>query len=383
MEQEYRLSIFSKIFYGIFAAALAGFGIFILTTISTTPYPKGGTAITLVLFAGSTLIALYIIKRSVIVSDEEIIVKGAFGTRRAFIRDIKGIRSNGKAIFIHLVNGKKITINDYGAIGKSDELKEWLTNNVGDLDKEEYEQEKAVILQNGELGYTEEEREKVLTTKARIALAYSGITLVIMVVSIFYHQRNMLFSTLLFFFPLIGIAIVATSKGLIRLYSKKSSAYPSVLLGIFFACLALILQAFLDNKILDFNKVWTPVIIVAVVMMVLLSLIVAKQPNQTFKNEILPILLISVAFSFGSVIHVNRNLDSSKPEIFSTTVTNQYIKSGKSTTYHIVISGWETHPEEDDITVSSDFYDHVPVGTKVNVNLMPGKLHIPWYYITQ
>lgn len=383
MEQEYKLSAFSKIFYGVFATALAGFGIFILTTISTTPYPKGGAAITLVLFAVSTLIALYIIKRSVIVSDEEIIVKGAFGTRHAFIHDIKGIRSNGKAVFIHLLNGKKITINDYDAIGKSDELKEWLTSNVGDLDKEEYEQEKSVILQNSELGYTEGEREKVLITKARIALAYSGITLIIMVVSVFYHQRNMLFSTLLFFFPLIGVAIVATSKGLIRLYSKRSSAYPSVLLGIIFACGALILQSVLDNKLLDFSKVWTPVAIVALVMICLLSLIVLKQPNPTFKNDILPILLIAAAFGFGSVMYINRNLDESKPQIFSATVTDQYVKRGKNTSYHVVITGWGPHQESDDIAVSSDFYDQVPVGSKVKVNLKQGKLHIPWYYITQ
>ncbi|MCQ6958108.1 hypothetical protein [Mucilaginibacter aquariorum] len=383
MEQEYRISIGYKIFYGIGVAALAGFGVFLLSKISSSNNVTGGIIISIVLFAVAGLFSLYILKRRVVVSNEQLIVSGTFGTKQAFINDVKGVRTNGKAVFIHLVNGGKITINDYDAIGKSDELSEWLKSNLRDLDNEDYEEEKAVILQDSDLGFTQEEREVKLKTKARIALAYSGVTLVIMVISVFYHQRNMLFSTLLFFFPLIGIAIVATSKGLIRLYSKRSSAYPSVMLGIFFACAALILQAVLDNKILDFNKVWTPVIIVAVVMVAILSLIVSKQPNQAFKNEILPILLISAAFSFGSVMYINRNLDRSKPEIFSTTVTNQYIKSGKNTTYHIVITGWGTHTEEDDITVSSNFYDHVPVGTKVNVNLMSGKLHIPWYYITQ
>jgi multidrug transporter EmrE-like cation transporter len=385
MEQKYKISIGYKIFYGIGAAAIAGFGIFLLSKTPASNNITGGIIISAVLFALSCLFALYIIKRRVILTDEEIIVKGAFGTRQAYINDIKGIRSNGKAIFIYLLddNKKKITINDYDAIGKSDELKNWLKSNLRDLDSEEYEEQKAVILQDSDLGFTQEEREAKLKKVSVIALVYSGIAFVLMLVSIFFHQSNLLLSMTLLAFPLIGIALMAFSRGLIRLNIKKGSAYPSVFIGLVFACFALLMQSIIDTKILDFSKVWIPVIVGAIILMGILSLIILKQPNQTIKGQIVPVLLISVFFSFGAVHQVNRNFDQATPQVFSATVTDQYIKRGKSTSYHIVITGWGTHQEEDDVTVSSDFYEQVPVGSKVKVNLKQGKLHIPWYYITQ
>jgi multidrug transporter EmrE-like cation transporter len=383
MEQEYRISTGYRIFYGILVVAFAAMGFFLFEKASLSKGIIVATIVSLIFFIGALLFAMYIIKRRVIISDEEIVVSGAFGTRHAFIHDVKGIRSNGKAVFIHLLNGKKITINDYDAIGKSDELKQWLKSNVRDLDNEDYEEEKAVILQDSDLGFTQEEREAKFKKVSVIALVYSGIAFVLMLVSIFFHQSNLVLSMVLLAFPLIGVALMAFSRGLIRLNIKKGSAYPSVFIGLFFACFALIMQSFIDTKILDFSKVWTPVIVGAIILMGILSLIILKQPNQTIKGQIVPVLLISAFFSFGAVQQVNRNFDQATPQVFSATVTNQYIKRGKSTSYHIVITGWGPHQEEDDVTVSSDFYDQVPIGSKVKVNLKQGKLHIPWYYITQ
>ncbi|MFD0764056.1 hypothetical protein ACFQZI_04290 [Mucilaginibacter lutimaris] len=383
MQQEYRISTGYKFFYGIGAIVIAAFGVFIaLSTLSKGQV--GGAIVTAFVFSTlASLLVLYVIKRRVTVSDEQVIVKGAFGTKQAYINDIRGIRSNGKAVFIHLVNGGKITINDFDAIGKSDELKEWLTTNVRDLDNEDYEQEKAVILQDTELGFTQEEREVKLKKLSVIALVYSGISFVLMLISIFFHQSNLVFSIFLLAYPLIGIAVMAFSKGLIRLNIKKGSAYPSVFMGLFFACIALILQTFIDTKILDFSKVWTPVIVGLIILIGILSQIIFKQANPTIKGQIVPVILISAFFSFGAVQQINRNFDGSKPQVFSATVSDQYVKRGKSTTYHIVITGWQYHQTPDDITVSSDFYDQVSVGSKVNVTLKEGKLHIPWYYITQ
>lgn len=383
MEQEYRISIGYKIFYGIGVAAIAGFGMFLLSKTPSSNNAAGGIIVSIVLFAVAGLFSLYIFKRRVTISDEDIIVSGAFGTKQAFINDIKGIRSNGKAIFIYRVDGGKITINDYDAIGKNAELIQWLKSNVRDLDNEDYEEEKAVILQDSDLGFTQDEREAKFKKVSVIALVYSGIAFVLMMVSIFFHQSNLVLSMALLAFPLIGVALMAFSRGLIRLNIKKGSAYPSIFIGLFFACFALIMQSFIDTKILDFSKVWTPVIVGAIILMGILSLIILKQPNQTIKGQIVPVLLISAFFSFGAVQQVNRNFDQATPLVFSATVTNQYIKRGKSTSYHIVITGWGTHQEEDDVTVSSDFYDQVPIGSKVKVNLKQGKLHIPWYYITK
>ena len=383
MEQEYKISTGYKIFYGIGVAALGGFCVFLLSTISSSNNAVGAIIISMVVFALALLFAMYIIKRRVIVSDEEIIVKGAFGTKQAYINDIKGIRSNGKAIFIYRVAGGKITINDYDAIGKSEELIQWLKSNLRDLDNEEYEEEKAVILQDSDLGFTQEERETKLKRVSILALVYSGIVFVLMLVSIFFPKSNLVLSITVLVFPLIGIALMALSRGLIRLNLKKGSAYPSIFLGLFFACIALIIQAFIGTKILDFSKVWTPVIVCTIILIGILSLIILKQANPTIKGQILPVLLISTVFSFGAVQQINREFDGSKPQVFSASVTDQYIKRGKSTTYHIVITGWQYHQTPDDITVSSDFYDQTPVGSKVKVNLKPGKLHIPWYYISQ
>jgi len=384
MEQEYRLSIFSKILYGFLAVASAGLNFFFVIKGLADNNTIGGIILSIVLFTISALLSLYIIKRKVIVSNDEVSINGVYGFRRLYINNIKGFRNNGKALIIYPVNDqdRKLKITDYNAISKSEELIQWLKSNVRDLDNEDYEEEKAVILQDSDLGFTQEEREAKLKKVSVLALVYSGIVFVLMLISIFFPKSNFVLSMTVFVFPLIGIALMALSRGLIRLNIKKKSAYPSIFLGLFFACIALIIRAFIDTKILDFSKVWTPVIVCAIILIGILSLIILKQANPTTKGQIVPVVLISTVFSVGAVQQINREFDGSKPQVFSASVTDQYIKRGKSTTYHIVITGWQYHQTPDDITVSSNFYDQATVGSKVNVNLKEGKLHIPWYYIT-
>lgn len=384
MEKEYRMSVFSKILYGLFVAAMLGFGIFLIADFQSFKDPVAGIVVSILLFAGAILLAMYIFKRQILLTENEITVRGAFGTKQIMFSEAKGFRVGDKAIFIYPLDDsrKKITINDYTAISKDDDLIEQLDIKLRNLDREDYQREEAVILQDAELGFTEDERAAKLSKWRTINTVYSLIAIGLLIAVFFDLINHIAFSWLLLVYPAAGILLMLLSNGLVRLYTNRISPYPSAFFGLFMSCIPLVIQQLEVGKILEFSKVWPLVGTAAAILAVLLSLIVVKQ-QQAFSKQIAFILIFAAAYGFGAVVQVNFILDDTQPKVYEASITDHYIKRGKSTTYHIVITAWGPQQEDDDITVPESFYDQVDVGSKVHLNLKPGKLNIPWYYVTK
>jgi len=387
MEQEYATSTWYKIFYGLGAIAFAGFTIFI----STSAGGRGNHQSTgLILFPvigiiGGIMIFINLYKRKVVLSDDQISYTNIWGSKEIPVKEVKGYRVSDKAIYIEPVDAgySKLSIKDYASINNQAQLIEWLRGKFTDLNKADYEASKQQILKDTSLGYTQEAREQKLKSAKTIAKTYIIISVATFFIPIFIHTFNNYFALVMLAYPLIGIVIIVYGKGLIRLFAPKNSAYASITIGLFFPAFALVIRSFNNDEILNYDKLYLPVALVGLVMLVLLYIFAIKNITDKVAGQWVSAVLIAAAYGLGSILQVNSGFDKSIAQVYPVTVIDHYVTHGKSTSYNITIDEWRPNHSSENIAVSESFYNNAPVGSKVNVNLKHGALDIPWYYVSQ
>lgn len=384
MDYQYNTSTGYQIFYGLVGALAIVFALVIFnSSVNSAPAPV--LIIPFLLVASGLLIIVNLFKRKVTINDLSIKYSWVFKTSEIAFNDVKGYRINEKVINIETtrIGSANIRIGDYDSISDSNGLKDWLITNFKDLDQEEFEGEKQGILQDSSLGATKEDREKLFNKMRQYNIYYSIPSSILFVGVALLHQSSFYFSCLLLIYPLIGIALMSFSKGLIIIFAKKSSAYSSIGIGMVFSVAALIVESFLDNKILSFDNGWVPFISISVIIFIALLFLGLKRSHPAVAGQLIFALLIAVGYGFGSTLGINTIFDKSKPEMYKAAVTDHYITHGKNTSYHLKLSEWGQHQDSDNITVSRSLYYNVNVGDSLNVYEKKGMLNIPWYYISQ
>jgi hypothetical protein len=379
MEQEYTLSIWYKILYGISAVALAGFGAFLLTKISSTHYLQNGIIISIVLFSAATLLGLYTIKRKVTISDHELTVTGAFGFKQMYNNDIKGFRVQDKAILIYSKQRgvRRIMINDYAGIGNSTELINTLATYYPDLDVLERQSALTEILNDHELGYSENERNEKLEIAKKKALIFN-IGGGVLFVGCFFKNYGFAVCLITFLYPLIGIFLIISGKGLIKFFTKKNSPFPSLYVGMYIPSMVLMIITIVDYHIINHVDIWVPFLLVSIVIAIVISIKgIAKNSGTA---QFIVLLIIALFYGYGSTLMINCGFDRSSPQIFDAIVVEKY--KTKDVPY-LRIGDWGTYKEHGEIKVLNSLYDQVQTGSTVKVKLKKGVLGIPWYYIFQ
>lgn len=384
METEYTTSVGYKIFYG----ALGGVAFIVACALFKTQGDASSKVIylfPLIMLAVAVMIFMNLFKRKVVITDNSIAYSSVFKTTEITFDHIKGFRVGEKAIFVEPDQRgyAKIRIGDYISIDDYESLKAWLSTNFKDLDKVEYEEEKEAILHDSTLGATEADREQKFNNARKYSIAYSIGGTVLFFGSMILHRRMDLLSYVLLIYPLAGVLLMSLSNGLIRLFAKKSSAYSSIFTGLLFPSVALIIQATVDSEILSYDNAWVPSLLIGFGMIIALYFAGLKKTNESIVGQIIITIIIAAAYGFGSTMQINSVFDQSKPQVFKTTVIDHHVTHGKSTTYHLILGEWGEHHKEDNISVSSSFYDQVQVGSQLKVDLKKGVFNIPWYYVEQ
>jgi hypothetical protein len=377
MEQEYRISFWYKIFYGIGVAAIVGFNIFLLSKISSSNNTAPGIIILLIFFTGALILSLYIIKRKVVISDSSIVVSGIFGTREFLNINVKGFRIESRAIFIYSSQEgvRRLMINDYDAIERTDELIEMLNKYYADLDVVERTNALVEILNDHELGYSENERNEKLESAKRKALIYN-IGGGILFFSFFSKNYDFAVCLIAFLYPLIGIFLIISGKGLIKFFTKKNSPLPSLYVGMYIPSIVLMIITIVDYHIINHNDIWMPFLFICSVLIIVISIKgIAKSSGAA---QYIILLIIALFYGYGSVLFINCGFDRSSPQVFDSVVTDRY--KTKDIPY-IRLSDWGNYKEFGEIKVLSSFYDQVQTGSTVKVKVKKGGLNIPWYYV--
>lgn len=394
MEKTYTTSPGYKIFYVLIGVAIGG-GSIILPAMADGGF-AGKPALLLVPLIGIAFavgIILNMIKQKVILSADDITLVGLFNTKSLANADINGFRAGYKnTIVIEPTSSALTKLNiSYSDLADSADLLEEIRQKYTDLDGEEYAKEKDQILHDSTLGATEQDRVQLMNKTKKYTGIYTGAGTALLFIALFLPVITTNFTpfwteviaALLLVYPIAGIVMMHYSKGLIKLFTGKNSAYSSIFGGILFPAIGLILMAINGATLISYDKVWMPAAVVAAIMFFGLYVLAIKRTEATVLSQIFFVLLIAAAYGFGSILEVNCGFDTAQPKQFTAVIEDHYITHGKSTHYHVTIGDCGAFDGAENMDVSSGFYDDEPIGTKVNVYLKPGTLGIPWFYMTR
>ncbi|WP_299469545.1 PH domain-containing protein [Mucilaginibacter sp.] len=366
-------------------AALVCASMYLLSKANSSNSYIGMIIFSVLMLTGGILLALYTFKRRVVISDTSIAVRGLFGTRELPNSLVKGYRVKDKAIFIYAnqqgVRG--LMINDYISIGNSTELIESLSLHYSDLNELDRQNDLKIILQDAELGNTEGERLDEFKKAKKIALIYNAGGIAIFVLSIVLLRTQSKVDTILVLWPLIGIVLLIKSKGLIKLVTKTSSAYPCIIWGMYISGIVALIKSLVDYSILRGDHVWLPFVLVGILVSIVLYFKGWDRSKSALWGQGLAVIFIAFIYSYSFAVIINCNLDNSAPQSFPVTITDKS-SGGKSTTvYHVKLSSWAMNDIPSEVKISREFYNQAFIGANVHIQVKKGLFKIPWYYITQ
>lgn len=252
------------------------------------------------------------------------------------------------------------------------------------LDLRQELKEKHEILNNPKFGKDKKEREENLKKTQKIAAItkFTGIGIGIWTFIFNNHYKYALIASIIF--PILCVFLLNYYKGLIKIEGRKNTPYPSILFGVFSTITAVIARSFLDFKILDYTNVWIPIFVIAFLAIAFLLF-----RNEEFKfiktnnfMSIFALLILSFSYAYGSYISLNCIYDTSKPEIFNTSILEKRMTYGKQHAYYFKLTPWGKQIAPHEITVSQMQYESHYENEELKVYLMKGKFKIPWFEIT-
>jgi hypothetical protein len=373
--EEFSNAIGWKIFYCALAIGMILFS----AVIATTDRSQSGDLI-LVIPAAVSLFALLILasqlKNKIIISAESIKRVTVFGNKEIATADINGCRISDKNIIIEPISpsGTKITLNSYTQLADSADLVSWLTTNFKDLDDIDLKQQEEQILHDPSLGFTEQEREGKLKWAKQIAMAYNGLGVALGILAIIFRDNHYLFIFSIIY-PLIGIAIMRLSKGLIKFFSnRKRSAYPAIFLGMYFSALMTGVPMGARYNLLSYDHIWLPCVVVTLTLTALLYISGLNKAADGIAVQVFLMVMVSAFCAFGTTIGTNCDFDSSAPQKFHSTILQHWVHHGKSNSYYIKLRPWGPHTEAKAVSVSSSFFDEINDGDVVTIYLKKGYL---------
>ncbi|MBD1393205.1 hypothetical protein [Mucilaginibacter glaciei] len=379
MEKEYKISVLYKIVYGIFITIIFGFAVFLTSEglkkhHSTSNYISGVLA-----FVIGAVWTLYLKMKRVIIAEDAVEVISLFGSCKVYADGIKGFRVMDKLLIIYLINGERKKLRIYGPqlMDKSEEMIAQLSNLCPDLDTVEYQQEMGLILNDNALGYSENERNEKLESAKRKALIFN-IGGGVLFVGCFFRNYGFIVCLMTFFYPLIGIFLIISGKGLIKFFTKNNSPLPSVYVGMYIPSMVLLIVTIIDYHIINHSDVWVPFLLISSVLIIVISIKGITKKGGAAQFVIL--LVIALFYGYGSTLMINCGFDQSAPQIFDATVVDKY--KTKDVPY-VKISDWGSYKESGEIKILNSFYEQVQIGSTIKVNSKRGGLNIPWYYIPQ
>lgn len=379
MEQEYKVGLFGRIFYGLAAGGMLIFFCFLPTL-----GPQKDKLVYFILLVPIIILLLILInifKSKVIVTDTSITRQRLFYNRTLNFADIKGIRIESKIIFIEPLDASylQLKISNYDDLAKSEELTKWLREKFTDLDKVDLEREKEVLLNDSSLGYTPEAREAKISKMKQIAIAYNIWGFIMCFILIFVRNSFLSFWAGALY-PLLGIAIMRFSSGLIKFVgASQRSLHMGIFLGVAMSVINVLIVAIAGYEVLSFVNAWPIAAAIAVALFLLLYSMGINKIEGVAKGQVVAMLITSFIYGFGNTIVINCLFDRSTPTYFTTTVADEYISSGKGAHYHLKLNPWKPNGRIREIDVSRKDYEKAPIGSSIIIIEKKGLLNIPWF----
>ncbi|MGI4862926.1 MAG: hypothetical protein ACRYFZ_03330 [Janthinobacterium lividum] len=301
------------------------------------------------------------------------------------LREIAGFRTNDKFTTIHPTQPDLPTLKIAKSIESYDDLQFWLASHYPDLDQVEAEDTRATLLADEQLGSTPEERANRLRLAKRVSWALNTLGSVVAAWLFIRPQPYSYAIAAGIIAPLLAAGALFAFPRLMRLEAGKNSPHASISLAVLLPSFGLLIRALVDSEPIFYASAWPVVGGVAAAFGLLLaagsqhSLLEHGTLRRGSGNEWLLLLMCAVAYGYGAALTANTAFDEKAPTLYQVQVLNKHMTHGKTTTYYLQITPWGPHATSEDVTVSSDYYEHMMPGDSATVATRPGRLGIAWF----
>ena len=385
---EYRISGGWKAFCIIIVATFSIGAVYLISVAfrSSAKAPLVSLVGAIILIALAIYLYLFAMRTLLTVDKSAIKLVGVFTARAILPEDIDGYRIGEKNVFsIHVKNGGK-ALQIPASLERRGELIEWFKQNYEDIDARALVAETEDLLANEQFGFTREDREARLATAKKIDTAATVGGFGLFFWSLLYPRPYEIVMLVLFVVPWIGIYITWYYKGLMRLYKKKSSPYPSVVQLMGFVTLGAFISILRDYDLYGFEKNALSLSVGGMLLTTVICSIACRQTIVLSARKGLTYVCIVVMaglYSYSLLIFSNCYFDRSEPKVWEVQVTGKRIHRGKSTSYYVSLSPWGKYVAGKEVTVSKGFYSEVNGGDSLAVYLKSGKWGVPWYFLNK
>ncbi|HSZ35178.1 MAG TPA: hypothetical protein VK772_17815 [Puia sp.] len=370
-----------KCLYGFVGIVFFIFFIFILATVNDHN-SMIGFLLSVLALAGSVLIFVNLSRRSIVITGQTIIATSLFSRKQLDLDEIKGCRIEPKIIYIEPTSedNPTIRIGNYIDFKNSEQLAAWCRQHFKDLNALDLEKEQNDAMNNPELGTSEQERTRTLKKSRNLAYTYVGLGLLLSFMMIFFQSGVGI--ALLIIYPVLGILVMATSRGTIKFLSNtKRSISKHIEIGLFMPGFLLLITSFVKFNIVESGQLMLRAIAVSAVLFLLLYKTGINRSMGAIPGQVFFMIVFVLIYGFGSIRQINCAFDHSKAEFYDAVVRGRRISRGRSTSYYLRLTPWGPVDNQEETEVRRNFYNKTEVGDTVQVNLKKGLLNIPWYFI--
>ena len=326
---------------------------------------------------------LWLLRSKTVLYADWIAFEGVFSTK-AFSRDeLRGWRVLPTSPPTLILERKVGSSFKTGLVFRMDEeFSDWF-DMVPSLDQKERAVSEASVqaeIEDDErFGATPSERSETLRTARKTAKILSAISTVASVWGFIYPHPYQVLILLLALLPWVAIEVMRRFHGLFRADELKNDAHPSIAYPLIFPGMILCLRAVIDYDVLQ--SVYAAALYVFFGC-ALVAAILIFDPTQRSRLGTLPLFfLFGVAYGYGFVVEADVQFDRSPGIVYTATVQNKQIISGKSTTYQLDLSPWGPNAGTSEFDVSSSTYKEIRTGQTVQLKLKKGALGVQWYYL--
>jgi len=224
--------------------------------------------------------------------------------------------------------------------------------------------------------------EKPVRNTKFITAAYNIVGIIAGVIALFYNKTNG--AVILLMYPFLGIAIILLSRGAIKLNSSdRPRILTSIYLGVLFPIMFMALMSYENYTLLQTGHFWLPFALISIVMMAAFYKASINPLIAISKVDLVFMLLMALAYGYGSTGQINCAFDPSRPQIYNAAVLGLREHRGRSTTDYATLTPWGPRQQVKEEEIDGWLYEHIKVGDTVQVNLRQGLLHIPWFVVTK
>lgn len=229
-------------------------------------------------------------------------------------------------------------------------------------------------------GFLKKDSKEKLDKAYLISTAYNIGGFIPLVLMFFTNSKTLVLLGLLY--PLLGIVIIGTGEGLIKVVAKIKEPC-NVIWGLVFSLAMLVLKSCTDFQILQYTNVWFPFIIVSAAFFFLLYLVHKKETIIILSHKILLFLLLSGLYGFAGIIEVNCIFDKSPEKIYQARVLDHEIYKGRRKyNYYLTLAPWGPQTRSRRLSISEYEYENYSLKPVITIHLKSGRFNIPWFIIS-